>query len=1418
MTWHPVDKKYTTENFQDSNTGSYIYTDFFKQNNIGGGVSLRNIATGSNLIIPAGEPWSPMIWSDTNDFSIDWRNISGNFISLGIISGNTSNGTAVLNNAVIYDLSDYSFSQGVLFESSVYIKNLTGNPSGFNSLYGYFIQDGSVGVDMIALQSDPPGFLVGYSLPHETFISCPDLKERLVSFRYGVKNGAGQFLIDNGESTILTGIVVSPPLVPGIDVVGVGGISLVSPASTSDTGAIIEVGKLNIKKGVSDIYGDFINDVEYSTSSVTMTTPVFFPTKKIRKMGSMFVNLNGHSGGGTTQVYCIYTNGIEFGLFGVPVISATTGLYEVDLSNIPVTSDIRTFLFGAIIIQFSADGSRPPPTVDYITFTFDTEDNNEFAKFQPSQGSWEGDYLVNVSLSIHPGDYKKPIIPGPLDISVLKFDRLSGNIYNLKDPTVVTNINSTGSILTGFFGEASAAYGLITESPVVTGICRSYFKSLGSVPQKDVDYKTIQIGNSELLASDSFQQLFATGSFTGSATGINGTYLNPFSYSSSFNDRVGTLSVGYSEIDDYYSMSQKYQGQAGQGFMITGLPTGTTGTHLLIEVDTQVQRGGLAISVSGNHNFSNDVTFIDQSYYNNKKARALIRKPTSSPYALSFYGVDSLGTLTGDCSFEVSNLLVKDFTDKNIRVAGDDSLISIWNQTIDIWFKPLAITYYTGTYRSIKDDYFLGVESRDIVEILLGFPDAIGNFITLDQKGYPLLTVDDNINKIYVTGSFPANLDEWNHLALTKNVNSVEMYLNGELCAKLDTAAGAWLNLTSVVVGKNFYGSVGSFRHTNAIRNPDYISSLQAFRSPLKFETDRSLPRSGAAFLYRFDDGTLRDYGPYSNHLITPAINFNRNSVNKAEGIFGDAKEYYGRGYSLSYKDFGILNTGVKTGDLSFYLMSIPNDIGTTSVFKTDNISFSLISGRYPLYSYQAYSGAVPLELTGSEDISQFYNMGWIHVRHEFNTGNTVIVGKWSADSSSTGDTIFSGSLNYNSGMYLTGSLRVGHDTGEGDFSTIYIEELGFHTGIQIGPSLLYYDKQIAMSDHKVYINGVASSETRNYGVYDKSFIMPPQSSFNKIGATPVISVDTPAGRIELASEFKYIGKRSIVLDTGSLQALSESSDKICKTKSVFRIGTQVPEDAVNLGFISGPAFSSETSLSLISNAGSIGPNIVNSLSEYQAISAEAVEGNEFTLLNSLDTDEVLITNISNTRRDLGIDSPMFYGYLIGQKEYYLYSNDPLMTTGLVLPSTLTFIRNSIKLKDQEGSDIDPEIFPWDIRASKKDVDGNPLPANVFSVQVLSRDKYIPNRTIIIEYNASDPKNGYREIKGYREILNSNPLFCHSITTNSLDSFSTNLNNGNGIISTSRKNAGSDLSVKMNTGFWSPEISKNTFKSDEFIV
>lgn len=357
------------------------------------------------------------------------------------------------------------------------------------------------------------------------------------------------------------------------------------------------------------------------------------------------------------------------------------------------------------------------------------------------------------------------------------------------------------------------------------------------------------------------------------------------------------------------------------------------------------------------------------------------------------------------------------------------------------------------------------------------------------------------------------------------------------------------------------------------------------------------------------------------------------------------------------------------------------------------------------------------------------------------------------------GDLVHSGAFTL--GNPLTGAsgfsslyFTLASDSAYRSFLTCSLEETFLDTNFsgytgENGFSLIgNSSKSKSTSIDKVFVDStqLTGGQVVHYTYEDKYIVMPSGSGIATISsASNKYIYDEQTGfqgwKLYADRPYKYI------VDYNYEFSFSGIEKYFGGAKSPFKILSSVPEDSVNLAFISQPSFSTNSSLGLIDLSYETLENISNYLFGDFMISSPITGNGDAVYSGSLDTKDFTIGSTSVVREDLSSPEPLFYAYLLGRGKYAVRSSE----------QTLESLRKSISIIDDNGNPLAQEDFPWDIVGTGVGPVGA-LSSGDYSVCVLTKYPYISDNTVWAVFNAVPYYSG-NIVYGKKEIIFPEPIF-----------------------------------------------------------
>jgi hypothetical protein len=1204
----------------------------------------------------------------------------------------------------------------------------------------------------------------------------------------------------------------------------------------------------------------------------------FTPQKPIKGYSSLNYKLVGDSTDGLLVLSCVFDNGgyVVVGVHG-PIIpaGATGGIYSQTSASIPELANYT----GSLTIEAYFAGKygsyKPTLALDYFTVCVNADDHEGLAYIYPEYGSSDGDYPV--VLAIDPNSRAHLAAPNKYESGLTSLVLLQGQETSYSDEMasslVTIKCNSGTSFIRGYLGESPRSFDrfyLESASSV-----EQVFTTFSTPPVEGINYRTLQVqSRGKLIASTGFGYFWASGAgtgtnFTGLPTGTGGYWLNPY-YASGLTpsptDQIIYEPVVMIPPDSngaQFNVGQRVRGREGYGFQTQVVDGANFKTgDLIIEADLSCAEGGVGIGVIGydaNNIFIHTgqsreyVVYPSQRFSSTQKVRTLLPRPTGK-FLVNFIGLTpgTTGNFAGNttCDFSVSDINIGTQSGMGVDIANTVASSAFESTstyasgcTMDLWVKPNGFGYIGGQPTGI------GASIDPVLQSLVGPIDhsvllktyALSTLglasqvrtLAIDRAGYPVfsaLSTGHSANKsLEIKSNIGLEVNKWNHVAVSVNpVNSVYLYVNGELAGydSGDTAVSyggsAIQNLSrTTIIGSRFCGHIEYSRVRNYPRTPAQIRVFDSFSAPPRFNTRYDIGNEGTFAYYKFGRGTIIDYSPSGNHCIVPESGDARIYTERSvEGVVGDGIAFNNNyGYAQSIKNVVYTGTGYSVGG---YFACLTDETLTPKIFSLGTSKLSIENNKI-VYRYSGSS------FTGITNVVNPFAYRPFMIAHQYVSGSNLTgthIWGYVGTGQGTGNigtvTEFSGFSTGGTRPYFNDRLYLGHDSSNPlDVGDVFLDQIMFHTGILRNLDHIDYRSNLRRPEEYVYLDGSRLSTGRvgHIGIYEKEIFMPARTDFSYSGATVNIMVDSDAGRLDIAPAFTYINTRYLVADPVTKQKIEDISEEICKTKSPFRIGSRVPNGAVNLAYMTTTPITPESSMSMMDGADSITQNLVNAVRTYELTDcvpsiSNGYTNNVLTITGQINTDDFVVSSYAMSRPDSDFPAPLFYYHRLGNESLY-----PILLGGTNTASgDFVDMRNSITITDENGIQLSLEDFPWDIRMSKYKEDGTILPDNVYSVDLLTRDKYIYNRTLFANYNAANPHNGYQPIRNHSEVINTVPIYRRIGYNSAVTGETFTVQKLPGLVSlNANTNLSSSLSfsINMRTGEWTPYLHDMYISKEE---
>ena len=1322
----PANAQFSTEEFLETNTSNFIFSDTGKIGLVG--TTIRLLSQSSNTGYTAGG-WTTPPWTNQNELAPPSGTLENDFIlhtSAGFLNPMYANDTNLLsietqNTSEYFHITETSYfnsannTTGYTLETRVQV--ITTNTSSTKLGHGLLVDDTDKKIEFYFVDS-------GIGVRGTTDFIPADLQTAPQTIRFGFKQDDYYILLENGQSFV------------GIDqFTSAGGATKKIQLGAFDTGSDSTspetIGKTlvdYIYQSASGLYldEDSILDNIYSTSEQTATTPEYAPLFGLNEYEAAYVVCEINTGNGTTSIKPQYKSSIdtEWTDYGSFVNITSVPNQQLLLSTIPTVGDGSDKLRFQIK-QVSTDGSAEPPRIDRISVKSSSDQNR--LMLEPIWGTIDGGNTIAVKLE--PSDALKRE-------RVVRSDTL--DLFHLNSGSDLVNSNTNKGDLT---------------QPVLNAI-------ESGVPGQFNE--AIQIGTSVAAAATNATSVFdsfidVTGYVdpngnTGHAYAV-GSIASGFDIVINSNNTVEylsgthTVNIASGALTGESKPAQivkAYSVDSADGFYISNLTSDSNGDKLL-KFYLEIKHGGVQVvhedgSLDKRHYFAN------MDYHSPKEVSLLLTGfDTGLTNKISLMSNHQI--VTDYAEFSVSDIRVEDFDDGKLTInrSADTDYDFAGDFSMDFYVKPLA--------------YNLTDEETNLFTKNGGY----GVYLSLTNKGYLKVVNKNALFSDTGVSSMPVPLNKFSLISLSRKDNIMNIAVDGEVCYT-DYSDG-----TTTIKGSHSFGStshivVDEIRIRNSAELPTEYAQSVGITSP-KFKSVYQLPLyTGAGTTGDWRTLALMHFneveGPVVNEAETLTAVFTQGviphtrrdlTLRGESGVIGNAARFVRKFNNYTGERYGGINLPYNTG--------IDNSAGIArSVFfkaggytNSDKKSsiVSLLSGADGANQYGFdiginTSGYLYVDIyTGTTNVTSHINTSAYLGSNTFvpamvaidpaNTSIYSMVGTGYALSQLGAE--FSG---YSQGMHR------GIEIGYGLVGSV--DELTVMNGL-LDTSTYNNWRQLDMikSDQEldIYVGGNKLSYDRVMPVHPRLayVVMPEESEGDKH-----FYVDFGSYKVSSHKPYKYTNSFDRTIMSSGIAAVA------CETKSPFRILETVPDGSVNLAMINTPDLSAENNLSFIDLSDKDIANISNHLHGQFSLQDYTVTGTQIYYANQVDTKDIVISNRSVVNKELDAPYPLFYKYLVGRGRYYL--DRPGTTI-----SDLDVIKSSITIVDEFGSEIPLNTYPYDIEVSSLDFDNNALPSGNFSVVLYTNKLFLANKTAFVKYNASDSTNQYKIIPGKTEVVNPVPIF-----------------------------------------------------------
>lgn len=1393
--WNPLNSPITFEEF-DSNDLSGLSV---LQSVHDGSIRLVQYHTG-NKTYQSRLPKVP-VWNLSVDFSYSGQEYS---YFTPYTGASTTNAYKVEEGSLVIDVISGAYAYLQLSNSSPYA--ITGLSGDFTIEFAASVEGGT-GVSNSITGISSLGVYVRTYNTHEYFELHPtgvhfhyhpeldttlDLRTRK-NIRIGTSGSQLFFYAEPGF-----GMVSSTGWNRNANVTGQPLVILGNPFNSSISGNLsgfsgnIEFDSFRLYSGSFPLDDGFLGRKYYSTSTQTAYTDWYNPQFSVVNWNVLRVISDAVFGGGTTTVTAETKHG-EDGSTTSPGVSAaiSSQAQVINLSTIPVFGDGNDFIRFKIE-QVSTDGTTAPPAI--TTFVLSSVHENAYVDLKPSWGTYLGNNLVAAQLNTENISNFSEQRPSVYDTIFLNNRDYANTTYIFDDRGTSGHVSATG------FGQLSTGTYVFG-----TGISGYVFQNF------DFDEPYIPAG---ALNTDPNSAYFS-GNPSGLAYGIYGSIATgefvPVS-GQNVNDLYLYKDVSYDTEGNPKYAQGVFTNASGVGFGVnlTGIVSGASYrfiSTLKIDSDTNISfNHGSSKWTLDYLNYRNYASFGAIFNATGATGQVSFLSESSSPTRWSVDSIDmdrvNLGTITfSGISFSghnYTNLSGISKTGENLYLDTRFKLLGISNTNTDL----VSYTTSAGT-NTLK--LSIDKNSYPIFNVNTNY-SAYSGSTSVSIAG----------PRIIVTGVRPLPYDQYIHLGAgishsywSGNIEGARVFIaqDGQVIGsyeydvinQLDRGSGnrapvirytdgvPVLDSNYVVFGSNASMEVDWLRISSIkSSDPEFMGQKKAGYGFPYFAMDTwYVPRSQNAIVLRAanNDGALVSD---SIHRV-PFISTNPNGwiVLEEAGAYSKVNYFDSIYKSSAYcKIPSILLSNIGTGTSGSFafgtwltwagqsgtIFSITKNGPQQTLAGQEYLSFDIREdGNFLLKSATAsstgslqFSGLstslvsyIPRDKAISIDENKHVHLGLVI------NGNTSgllfsIDGLVRHTGSYSIPNPLTGAKESHSGWYFS----VAAYNGTGSFLTCSLEETFldvYHTGyFALNAFSGIADPDLAKSSPSdvvsVNMNYLTGNKLVHLGPNIKYLVMPSgQGDVPVWVGTNGYVYDNRTGvrgwALFSKRPYKYINSYNFSIDDDAIL------DILGETKSPFRMLSRVPEDAVNLAYISQPDFSSDNATSFIDLSYKNINNVANFLFgdfELKAPStgASSVTGQTWTYLQGSDTNDAVISSTSALWQDNNVPEPLYYGYLIGRGIYSVRAQE----------ASLQSLRHSIKVIDDKGADIPFSDYPWDVVSSTTDPYGATLASGQFSAVLLTRYPFIQDKTIWVMYTAIPYRSG-DIIYGMKEVIYPEPIF-----------------------------------------------------------
>lgn len=1062
--------------------------------------------------------------------------------------------------------------------------------------------------------------------------------------------------------------------------------------------------------------------ISYSTANELATSPVFAPSKAVRRFSSLAIATTADDTiGGTTLMQVQYNNSEVSAWTDHGSTNSINTDTTIDLTGVPTAGD------GTDQVRFVFDmqGTGPLRPTQISNLAISTVYEEALVRAFPNWGPTTGGNTISLELFNTEG-LETPLSTATTSELMFRFDEGSGD--------------GTTDEVNGIAGALTGAYVRGVDSPLGN---ETQFGTEGSAV-------TSEAFSSSLNGSAALADPNATGTVATSVNimALGGAGIAEYSLVSDV-DESGTATTAQRCVAT----------QSGEGFYFDFDP-GTTGVHKM-NFRLKVETGQVKITLEDDAASLDGTRFTELSSheYSEAKLFSLITERLSGAQDARFI----IEALDGPATFQISSLSLNEHdpcdmlvtlsttTDFDATATNDPN--AGWG--VDFFYTPLAFN--------------MDGLSTEIAELYLNSAQS-DNTLTVSQNQFGQISayVKFNAGTAYTLNSERRlTVGQRHNIAVGyyRRTNTTTGYLvlmiNGmvEVLERTNETDGA-VSFDRLSVGDTGSQSAGMFvigqlhAQSTPIRPETHAQSLgladlffqDTQQIPALTGNGNSTPKSLTLLHFNETFGPIVDdlafWGLPTSEAIIPRDQ-RTNITRGVQGVMGGAITLNGAGFDIqTSSDYDF--TANKTHSLFFYIASMTPQskqaiVDARNALGTYGYALSIDTDGYLVIDiYDNSTTPVRTEVINNAVLGDF---SW----HAVGVSLEPAAGRVSVQIDAYSTEIMGATFS----DYLTSGpdeIKVGYGPYmsldqftilEGKLEQSTMDIWRIPTSVKGTPS------------NEVFVDGVQLNADRVLPVDSrKCYVVMPEHATGEAQ----ISASFNGVTVSATEPYNYVASYNREIDQTSIPSA------IKRTVSAFRVMDSVPDGQINLAYLDTRDIAPSTNVQTIDLSDLDPDNLSNYLQGQFSMTSPAAGSGTVAYTGQVDTKDFLISNRSAAWRSATTPQPLFHKYLAGRGRYYV--NVP----GAEVTDVDT-IRRTILLTDRNGQTFGREEFPWDIEVSNLDKNGNTLPSNVFSVCIFTRFAYLEGETVFVSFRAADALQSYKAMPGHREILNTVPIFTQSEST-----------------------------------------------------